>query len=210
MKSLTRDLKINIAEFWPETNALGPGLRSVVWVQGCVRNCPGCVSPEWIPRKKATVMKVEDLAGLILSDSKIDGVTFSGGEPMLQAAGLAELVSILKKCRSLNVICYTGYTYEQLLIKPTTSPVHDLLNVIDVLIDGPYVKSLDDNLGLRGSSNQRILFLTDQLKGYDFETLPRQAEIHVNAGYAMMIGVPPLGVLQKLDQTIENRGIRKI
>lgn len=146
----------------------------------------------------------------MLQDPNVEGFTFSGGEPMLQAAGLAILARAARQQRTLNMICFTGYTLSQLMQQPEGSPVYELLSELDVLIDGPYIAELDNNRGLRGSTNQNIHHLTDRLKGYDFENGPRRAEIHIQEDYTMLVGVPPREVLQTVEQALETRGIRKI
>jgi anaerobic ribonucleoside-triphosphate reductase activating protein len=130
------------------------------------------------------------LAEKLLTNPEIEGFTFSGGEPMLQAAGLATLAQIARKKREVSIICYTGFTLEQLLQNPPAPGVSDLLSQIDVLIDGPYIATLNDERGLRGSANQRIHLLSDRLKGFDFEACPRTVEIHVLEGEALLVGVP--------------------
>lgn len=209
-RTILSPTSLNIAQVWPATRALGPGLRSAVWVQGCPRHCPGCISPEWIPQVDARQISPEELAQKMLQDPNVEGFTFSGGEPMLQAAGLAILARAARQQRTLNMICFTGYTLSQLMQQPEGSPVYELLSELDVLIDGPYIAELDNNRGLRGSTNQNIHHLTDRLKGYDFENGPRRAEIHIQEDYTMLVGVPPREVLQTVEQALETRGIRKI
>ena len=209
MTQLTDSLHtLNIADVWTCTRTLGPGLRSAVWVQGCPRHCPNCISPDWIPQIEARRIGPEDLASIMLKSPDITGLTFSGGEPMLQASGLSVLAKIARIERDLNIICFTGYTYQQLLNHPTESPVHKLLAEIDVLIDGPYISSLDDNLGLRGSSNQKIYHLSDRLRGFDFENCPRKAEVFVQENRTTLIGVPPKGVLNLMDQVFKSRSLK--
>lgn len=101
-------------------------------------------------------MSVRSLVAEILA-SHPDGITISGGEPFLQAPALAELIGLVREREDLGVICYTGRTYEELRESIEAQP---LLEVIDLLIDGPYVLELDDGLPLRGSSNQRLVHLS--------------------------------------------------
>ena len=185
---------LNIAQIWPMTSALGPGMRAAVWVQGCPFRCDGCISPEWIPEKSGMQIHPEELAERLLEPTGVTGLTFSGGEPMVQAAGLAVLVRHARQIRDIDVISFTGFIYENLKIISAGSGIRRFLDQIDVLIDGPYVKSLNDNLGMRGSSNQRIIYLSERLKEYTLDNSPRHVEIHVQDNYAMMIGVPPTGL----------------
>lgn len=197
---LTNPHTLNVASTWPSTTSLGPGTRAVVWVQGCPFQCPGCVSPDWIPFHKAREVTPAVLAKELLADPNVTGLTFSGGEPMMQAAGLAEVIRLARRERDLSLICFSGFKLERLRSRPPSPGVDDLLAEIDVLIDGPYVAALNDNRGLRGSSNQRVHYLTDRLQhsDYDFEGKARQAEVHVHADSVTMVGVPPHHLLDTL------------
>jgi anaerobic ribonucleoside-triphosphate reductase activating protein len=173
------------------THALGPGYRAVIWVQGCPFHCKECISPEWIV-PGGVLTDIEDIARKILDDPAIDGLTISGGEPMMQTSPLYELIRILKNAkRDINVICFTGYRFQELMNKPPSPKVLDFINEIDVLIDGPYIAAKNDNIGLRGSSNQTIHFLTKALKDHNFEHNPRKLEIDVYDGEALIVGIPP-------------------
>lgn len=199
---------LNIAEVWRNTQTLGPGLRAVVWVQGCNRHCPGCVSPEWMPQEPAHLTSVNDLSKFLIDIPDISGLTFSGGEPMLQAGALAKLIQQVREQRDLNTLCFSGFTYEELVNMPRLSPVHKLLSELDVLIDGPYIAELDDNKGLRGSSNQNIIHLTDRLREYDLENKPRQVEFHIHEKYTMMVGVPPHEFIEILESKLNHPASR--
>lgn len=148
---------LNLAAFSPRTYALGPGLRAVIWVQGCPLNCLGCISPDWIPYKPALQFTAEEIIGKF-DLAAISGLTFSGGEPMDQAADLSSVARLARKIKDINIICFTGYRYERLLKNPPNAGVADLLAEIDLLIDGPYVQSRNETIGLRGSSNQRFFY----------------------------------------------------
>jgi anaerobic ribonucleoside-triphosphate reductase activating protein len=181
---------LNVAHICPATRALGPGLRAVVWVQGCCFHCPGCIAPEWIPWRIVRLMTPEEVVSELLAHPEVTGLTFSGGEPMLQAAGLAAVARLARRQRDLSIICYTGFTLEQLRTNPPGPGVEDLLDAIDVLIDGPYIEELNDQQGLRGSANQRIHYLTDRLRGFDFAHTPRRIEIFLEGKYALLVGIP--------------------
>lgn len=183
---------LNVAAVCTPTRALGPGLRAVVWVQGCVFHCPGCIAPEWVPIRPARLVSPEALVAELLADPNVTGLTFSGGEPMLQAAGLTRLARAARAQRDVNIICFTGYQRSALESSPPGPGVKDLLDQVDVLIDGPYINRLNDNRGLRGSRNQRVHHLTDRLRQYDLETQPRRVEVRVQPGQVLMVGVPPL------------------
>ena len=198
-------LNLNLAAICRKTNALGPGNRAVIWVQGCPFRCKGCIAPEWIPLRAAWKIQPALLAEELLREPELDGLTISGGEPVLQASALAELVTQVKAWRDVDVILFTGYYYENLLAFPEHSPVRRLLKLVDVLIDGPYDEKKNDNRGMRGSSNQRILHLTERLKAYDFQNQPRQTEIHLSDGEMLFVGVPPKGVIPGVTGAIPGR-----
>ena len=107
--------KINIADFIENTEVEGPGKRFALWVQGCLRRCLGCCNPHFLDFVPRTIVDSEQICKLI-EDSKnkhgIEGVTFLGGEPILQVRGLSE---IAKFCRELglSVMTFTGYTLEE-------------------------------------------------------------------------------------------------
>ena len=185
------DRLLNVAATCPSTCSLGPGTRAVVWVQGCVFHCPGCIAPDWIPMRPARLISPETLVEELLADPEVSGLTFSGGEPMLQAVGLAQVARLARARRNINVICFSGFIRAQLENIPPGPGVADLLEQVDVLIDGPYIARLNNNLGLRGSQNQKIHFLTDRLVGVDLENQFRKAEVILTDGQAMMVGVPP-------------------
>ena len=197
------ELKLNLAAFCRKTSVLGPGNRAAIWIQGCPFRCKGCISPEWIPFILAEQHDPQTLAHSLLADPEISGITISGGEPVTQASALANFLEHCRKIRDINVILFTGYYYENLLSFPPASPVQKLLKLIDVLIDGPYVAAENDNRGLRGSSNQRIIHLSHKLRDYDFINIQRQTEIHISNGVVFLKGVPPKGVLPGVMASIE-------
>lgn len=183
---------VQVAEICVGTRALGPGLRSVVWVQGCPFDCQGCIAPDWIPVRQARAVTPDNLAAELVADPEVTGLTFSGGEPMIQAAALAAVIRSARTKRDLSLICFTGYTLAALLRKPPTRGVGDLLAQTDVLIDGKYVATRNDNRGLRGSDNQRVHMLTGRLAecAADLAVGPRRTEIRLRSGSAMLVGVP--------------------
>ena len=192
--------QLNIAAIAGRTRALGPGVRAVVWVQGCPLNCPGCLAPQWIPFVPALSLSPEEVLERLDLEG-ISGLTFSGGEPMEQAAGLAALARLARQKKDLDLICFTGYRYERLLKSPPNAGVPELLSEVDVLIDGPFVQTLNDSVGLRGSSNQRIIHLTSRLKEYDLESSTRKVEITVTDGELAFIGIPTPGILSAMTRT---------
>ena len=183
---------LNVAAICPNTRVLGPGCRFVIWVQGCCFDCPGCISPAWRSHKPANLFTVKELAHAIIQTPEIEGITLSGGEPMLQARNLHEVVLTVKTNMPVTVICYTGFTLETLR-NVGDADVMALLSDIDVLIDGPYMENLNDNQGLRGSSNQRVNFLTGVYRDQDkmFLDCPRNLEAHLFRDHYLMVGIHP-------------------
>ena len=124
---LGNQIKLQVAETCVGTRALGPGLRSVVWVQGCPFRCRGCIAPDWIPREGGREVDPADLAATLLAQPGITGFTFSGGEPMSQAAALARVITIARQQRDLTLICFTGYRLAELRARPPGPGVASLL-----------------------------------------------------------------------------------
>ena len=140
----------------------GPGIRTCVFCQGCPHHCEGCHNPETWEFGTGTPMAVETVLDVVKSNPLCRGVTFSGGEPFAQAAEFARLGRLLKES-GYEVASYSGYTFEELLAG--TAPQRQLLETLDVLIDGPFLlaeRSLE--LNFRGSRNQRVLNVPESLK----------------------------------------------
>ena len=133
-----------------------------------------------------------DLATELLAHPGITGLTFSGGEPMAQAAGLAAVIGIAREQRDLSLICFTGYRLAELRDRPPGPGVAELLAQTDVLIDGRYVAANNDGRGLRGSSNQQVHMLTRRLadSAAGLAGGPRRAEIRLRDRSALLVGVP--------------------
>ncbi len=171
------------------TTVLGPGNRYVIWTQGCPFHCDGCITPESRPITHEKMVYVRDLAEDVISCTNINGITVSGGEPFLQAKSLSEFLGIvLDKRPELTVLFYTGYKMEAL----TWPDAQKLLSMIDLLIDGPYISKLDDDTSIRGSSNQRFIYLTQRLVPFkeEIEQGKRKVEYHLTNGMVIAYGVP--------------------
>lgn len=160
-------MKIRLATLEIQRDSIvdGEGIRAVIWTQGCGHHCPGCHNPSTHSFDKGLWADVDDVKNKIDELEAQDGITFSGGDPMEQAEACME---IAKHCqnRGLNVWCYTGYTYEELLEKAEFIPaIGEFLKYIDVLVDGRFVlaeKSYD--VIFRGSKNQRLIDIPQSLK----------------------------------------------
>ncbi len=143
----------------------GPGLRFVLFTQGCPHACPGCHNPETHPRDGGFLIDVDTVFAQFAANPLLSGITFSGGEPFLQPGPLAYLAGNVR-AMGKTVFCYTGYTFEQLLcLAREERLVAELLARVDTLVDGPYVAALrDPEFPFRGSSNQRLLSREDMLR----------------------------------------------
>ncbi len=156
---------LRISGIEPESIVDGPGLRFVIFSQGCKHHCKGCHNPSTFDLNGGRLIEIGDIIRDIEKNPLLTGVTFSGGEPFLQA----EAFSKIAKCcheMGLDVISYTGYTFENLLAGFNENPAwKTLLENIDLLIDGPFIEEKKSLMLLfRGSSNQRILDMKASLK----------------------------------------------
>jgi anaerobic ribonucleoside-triphosphate reductase activating protein len=170
---------LNIMGYVDESEVNGSGCRAVVWVQGCLRECPGCFNPASWSFEINQLMSIDTLAQKILSNPRNEGVTFSGGEPFWQAPALAELARQVKAA-GLNVMSFTGFTLEQLRSPSAPAGAEDLLEQLDVLIDGAYIEPLAVNRpdSLVSSSNQRVHLFNPDLSDR-LTWASDQIEIHV-------------------------------
>ena len=168
----------------------GPGIRTVIWTQGCSHNCKGCHNPESHSFTDGKLYDVEDVKKEI--DKYInttDGVTFSGGDPMFQPIPVTELAKYAKS-KGLNVWCYTGFTYEQVVTMAKHEPIYmELLKNIDVLVDGKFeLENRHISLIYRGSTNQRIIDVKKSLEEKRVITDPRYEE-KVDIMYHTPVGI---------------------
>ena len=155
------EITLRIAGRIGESIVDGPGLRYVLFTQGCPHHCPGCHNPETHDPEGGTSVPLDEILANILSNPLIHRVTFSGGEPFVQADRLLPLAQALK-ARGFHLMAYTGFTYEALLKRPDGLA---LLESLDMLVDGPFILALRTlDLPFRGSSNQRVLDVPASLK----------------------------------------------
>lgn len=138
----------------------GPGFRLVIFTQGCPRHCKGCHNPDLIPTGGGQEMTPEELIGMIKNNITplTAGITFSGGDPLMQAEALDVVLSLVRReLPQLNIWVYTGYLYEEVKDLPALEHAH-------VLVDGPYQEDKRDlALPFRGSTNQRIIELNSKV-----------------------------------------------
>jgi anaerobic ribonucleoside-triphosphate reductase activating protein len=174
----------------PRSRANGPGVRFVVWLQGCTLGCPGCFNPATHATANGTAAPGVAIAEIAdrLAGAKVEGLSLSGGEPLQQAeASLALLCAA--RALGLSTLMFSGYTIDEARALPLGS---EILAELDVLIDGRYVAGERLARGLRGSANQRIHLLTDRYALADIEATP-VAEIVIGpTGEVALTGVDPL------------------
>lgn len=132
----------------------GPGIRCVIWTQGCPHHCIGCHNPQTHDCDAGITVYVAEIINEMQNMKLQTGITFSGGEPFLQAQAL---VDVAKEAKNLhwNIWAYSGYTFEEIMKHPS---MKELLSWIDVLVDGKFIEDQKDyRLRFKGSKNQRII-----------------------------------------------------
>lgn len=182
---------LNVAAWQERSYANGPGARYVLWVQGCDLSCTGCCNPGMQTREPRHVMTVDSIVQAVCAVPELEGITYTGGEPMLQAQALALISEPLRE-HGLTVFCFTGRRYETLATSPDPW-VQRLLSSVDVLVDGPYLREEASNLLWRGSRNQRVLFLSDRYSHLEEQTrtAPAEVEVIIRDGELVMTGTWP-------------------
>lgn len=154
---------MNIAGFYEDSITNGEGLRSVLFISGCPHRCYNCHNQQAWNEDYGEIFNLEYYYQKIISNKLIKGITLSGGEPLTENH-IKELIPLLEKIKentNLDIWCYTGYFYEELIARNDYYTKY-ILELIDILVDGPFIDSLKDQLLLfRGSSNQRIINLNE-------------------------------------------------
>lgn len=200
---------IQIAHLLPECRTLGPDTRGIVWVSGCSRKCKGCIAEPLSNPKFGTNMDVAELADKILFWENITGITFSGGEPFDQAESIIKLCNILKSEKDLSLMSYTGYHYDDLL-KSGTKSQQEMLSILDILVDGPFIEKEQSDVLWRGSSNQKIYFLTERHSDYIDKTNMSGVgvEIYLDENNNLFwAGIPPKNYSESLKKALEKEGL---
>ena len=180
---------MNLYAVEPASRANGPGLRFVVWFQGCSRGCRGCFNPDTHPIEPRNITTPEDLLERIEAvQRQIDGVTITGGEPFEQAEGLLAFARGLRRRTELSLLVFSGYTIEQVRAMPLGD---EILACTDVLIDGPFRPGEACGETLRGSANQRIHLLTDRYSLKQFADAPTAEILIAPSGRIRITGIDP-------------------
>lgn len=192
---------------------LGPGRRYGIWLEGCRRACPGCLATDlWEQRAESRVPVADFWAVVAPRLPGHTGVTISGGEPFLQAAGLLALLRRLAALPDLDVMVYSGYHLSEL--RDGAPEVREALGLIDLLVDGPYREDLPNTLLWRGSDNQRLRLLTPRARRYrrfvNARYGPRRRlQFAAGAdGGLHFVGIPERDFVHGLFAGLRARGIR--
>lgn len=168
------ELYLRIHAFEPFSQANGPGVRAVIWTQGCPLACPGCFNPETHPAEGGTLIAVSQLVERILSlHSHIEGITLSGGEPLVQLPPILQLLERIRAESNLSVVCFTGYTWKEILRMPHG---YRLLSLVDVLLTGRYNPNRSSNFSF--APHKSVYFLTSRYTEADFAAIP-SAEVWI-------------------------------
>jgi anaerobic ribonucleoside-triphosphate reductase activating protein len=207
----TESLLINLADFAVATNVLGPGRRAIIWVQGCPRRCPNCITPHMqrfdIDREWVTPAQ---LADRVLEHLPLEGVTFVGGEPLSHARQLCELVKVIRQTCDLSVVTYTGHRFARIQAL-RKAEWQSLVEVTDLLIDGEYIEAQACDLIWRGSANQQLHFLSpryEALAPYVMNARGRLLEFGVDRyGQLRVIGIPEAAFFDTLAERLQEQGI---
>lgn len=149
-------MDLRIADLLPESTVDGPGLRYVVFFQGCNHFCPGCHNPKTWDPNGGRLVNVFDILNDIEKYKDVTGVTLSGGEPLLQLEECHALIyGIFNRFPHLNIVLYTGYKIEEVIAMG--DKVQELITKVDYIVDGCFKQELKRELPYRGSSNQRFI-----------------------------------------------------
>ncbi|MBE6037919.1 MAG: radical SAM protein [Anaerofustis stercorihominis] len=187
-------MNVRLYAYKPVTEAFGMGKKTAIWFQGCKRRCPNCMSVDSRSLDGGYITDTDEIIKMISANLSlgIEGIVISGGEPFLQDEALFVIASAAHEL-DLGVTVYTGNTIEQLRDCGSEYTLR-ALDVIDILIDGEYVDELnDDRRRYVGSSNQRVILLTDRYKDkYDetYNAEGRIIEADVNLDKVSITGVP--------------------
>lgn len=203
-------MNLIIHRYLPVTTVEGPGKRFCLWVQGCSIRCEGCGVPWTWAKENGEKISVEEIHAEIKKSQKennIEGVTFLGGEPFDQPEALGELAESVRNL-GLSVMSFSGYLIEDLRERPECQK---LLNNVDLLIDGPFVKEkLDLSRPWSGSSNQRYHFLTSRyyFLEKDLKNIANKVEVRVREDGAVSIN----GMItqQKLSELFDTEKFKKV
>jgi anaerobic ribonucleoside-triphosphate reductase activating protein len=200
---------LHVAAFDSHCSSLGPSTRAVLWLQGCCFRCPGCIAPEMLAFRGGSATSIKTLAEQLVGLEQIEGVTFSGGEPFMQARSLVALIDQIGTQRDFSFMSYTGFTLEEIHTRGESDQIN-LLSRLDLLVDGRYRREQHATLLWRGSRNQRVHFLSE-----------RHADLRDSVGQAMVsldltidldgsfhwAGISPEGFRRAIEKSMHVNGV---
>lgn len=173
----------------PRSHANGPGLRAVLWVQGCSLGCIGCYNLTTHDPHRGRVVSVTDLMQQLSTFPAIEGITISGGEPLQQAPAVLALLRQVRQDTQLSTLIFTGFTWAEVQRMPCAAELPQLL---DVVIAGRYDHTQRIATGLMGSANKTLHLLSSRYTAADFTAIP-PGEVRIAAdGTMTMTGINPL------------------
>lgn len=198
-----------VARILYPVRTLGPGNRIGIWFCGCSHGCKGCSNPElWqrLEEYRITPRRLMELVRSVSDSAPVDGFTLTGGDPMEQP----ELAGLLPELREISgdILLYTGYTLEQLREMPGASGV---LENVSVLIDGEYIAERNTGCPLRGSDNQRVIFLDESLRAV-YEEYMRQGNMIQNftvGNSVVSVGIHGADYPVELERRLTERNLVK-
>lgn len=200
-------LILSVAKIAPVSEVNGPGKRFVLWVQGCTLKCVGCVNQHFWSKGGGQPLSIDVLYDRIMRTQGIEGVTFSGGEPFHQSRALSKLAQRLKD-HGISVMSYSGYTISEIM-KSRDSNRKKLLSSLDILIDGRFERQQAAPLLWRGSSNQKVHFLSDRYKKLEtlVDNTRLQVEISLNEDELSFAGNFSPELLKQLQEELKVYGV---
>ena len=197
--------RVNVAEIDVVEGAAGPGRRLVVWLQGCLKRCPGCANAAFLPERPAHVVEVTYLLDSLDACGVCDGVTLSGGEPVLQAAALLPFLQAVHE-RGLTVMCYSGYQLEELSAPDQDPVLKQFLSYLDLLVDGEYQPELPRRGAYLPTANQRLHFLSGRIPP-ESSNAPVETVFDIRKGQAFITGTLPSDLRRILFSKLRDAGI---
>jgi anaerobic ribonucleoside-triphosphate reductase activating protein len=182
--------KLSLGRIYYPVKTLGPGNRVGIWLRGCPLDCKGCISPELKIYDRSREVSADEITAMIKTiPSPVDGFTISGGEPFFKPQALSLLVAALSEIND-DIIIFTGYTLKALKEKGDRY-TDKVLENCSMLVDGPYIRELNDGRGLRGSSNQEFHIFRHRKKYGKPENYEREIQNILYNERIVIMGIPP-------------------
>lgn len=181
---------LRVHHFEPLSHSNGPGRRAVLWLQGCTLNCTGCFNPLTHSNSGGKLVYVNELRERLFRIShKIEGLTISGGEPLLQLKPLVSFLTQVRNNTNLSVILFSGFTFEEIRTMPQSDRLYSL---VDVLIAGRYDHSIPSSNPWIGSGNKTVHFFSSRYSIVDLQKVPSSEVIIQPNGELVSSGILPL------------------